>query len=78
MPSCHKQCLWARVALNFLVLCDKLLVCRVCIVNADGNVLLDVFVEQREEVKDYRTEESGITAEDLTGGKAKSFDVVQE
>lgn len=34
---------------------------RVCVVNAEGGVLLDVFVKQTEPVTDYRTKFSGAT-----------------
>ncbi|KAL6778835.1 hypothetical protein ACKKBF_B04425 [Auxenochlorella protothecoides x Auxenochlorella symbiontica] len=38
---------------------------RVCIVNAEGGILLDVHVQQKERVTDYRTKFSGIRPKDL-------------
>lgn len=42
---------------------------RVSIVDYDGAVMLDEFVEQRERVVDYRTQWSGIRPGDLANGK---------
>jgi len=47
---------------------------RVSIVNWDGDVVLDKFVRVEEEVTDYRTFVSGITASDLNSPHAISFD----
>lgn len=47
---------------------------RVSIVNWDGDVVLDKFVRVGEEVTDYRTFVSGITASDITSSDAISFD----
>ena len=47
---------------------------RVSIVNWDGDVILDKFVRVEEEVTDYRTFVSGITASDITSSDAISFD----
>lgn len=47
---------------------------RVSIVNWDGDVVLDKFVRVEEEVTDYRTFVSGITASDLASSDAISFD----
>jgi len=47
---------------------------RVSIVNWDGDVVLDKFVRVDEEVTDYRTFVSGITASDLASSDAISFD----
>lgn len=49
-----------------------------CIVNDQGNVLMDKFVKQKERVTDYRTRYSGIRPEDVTGSKAEPFAVVQK
>lgn len=49
---------------------------RVCMVNAEGNVLLDTFVAPVEKVTDYRTKVSGVRPHDLKG--APSFKEVQE
>jgi len=42
---------------------------RVSIVDYDGAVVLDEFVEQRERVVDYRTQWSGVRPGDLANGK---------
>ena len=47
---------------------------RVCIVDWNGDIVLDEFVRQTETVTDYRTFVSGITAEHLTSEMALSFD----
>ena len=47
---------------------------RVSIVNWDGDVVLDKFVRVEEEVTDYRTFVSGITASDLNSPNAISFE----
>jgi len=47
---------------------------RVSIVNWDGDVILDKYVRVEEEVTDYRTFVSGITASDITSSDAISFD----
>lgn len=47
---------------------------RVSIVNWDGDVILDKFVRVEEEVTDYRTFVSGITASDLNSPDAISFE----
>ena len=47
---------------------------RVSIVNWDGDVVLDKFVRVEEEVTDYRTFVSGITASDLNSPDAISFE----
>ena len=41
---------------------------RVSVVNYFGVVLLDEFVRQKERVTDWRTQWSGIRAEDMTNG----------
>lgn len=52
--------------------------CRVCIVNDQGNVLMDKFVRQKERVTDYRTKWSGIRAADLASCAAASLEEVQK
>ena len=47
---------------------------RVSIVSWDGDVVLDKFVRVEEEVTDYRTFVSGITASDLNSSDAISFE----
>ena len=47
-------------------------------VNDQGNVLMDKFVQQKERVRDYRTRWSGIRPEDVHGGGAEPFAVVQK
>lgn len=42
---------------------------RVCIINNEGNVLLDAYVKQKERVTDYRTWVSGIKPEHLLRGE---------
>lgn len=49
---------------------------RVSIVNKFGDCIYDKFVKPREEVKDYRTEVSGVRREDLLNGE--EFVVVQK
>ncbi|KAJ8704857.1 hypothetical protein PYW08_012177 [Mythimna loreyi] len=49
---------------------------RVSIVNKFGDCIYDKFVKAREEVKDYRTEISGVRKEDLLNGE--EFTVVQK
>ncbi|KAJ0184177.1 hypothetical protein K1T71_000600 [Dendrolimus kikuchii] len=49
---------------------------RVSIVNKFGDCIYDKFVKPREEVKDYRTEVSGVRREDLLNGE--DFTVVQK
>ena len=49
-----------------------------CVVNDQGNVLMDKFVQQKERVRDYRTRWSGIRPEDVHGGGAEPFAVVQK
>ncbi|KAJ8706635.1 hypothetical protein PYW07_012713 [Mythimna separata] len=49
---------------------------RVSIVNKFGDCIYDKFVKAREEVKDYRTEISGVRKEDLLNGE--DFTVVQK
>ncbi|KAG9030841.1 3'-5' exonuclease [Tulasnella sp. JGI-2019a] len=51
---------------------------RVSVVNFLGAVIFDAYVEQTEEVTDYRTKWSGIRAADLSGSHTKSFDEVQK
>src|SRR4051812_38828969 len=48
---------------------------RVCLVNEEGNVLLDKFVRPREAVTDFRTQFSGIRPESFAD--AEEFDDVQ-
>mmetsp|Transcript_3810 Transcript_3810/g.5556 ORF Transcript_3810/g.5556 Transcript_3810/m.5556 type:complete len:271 (+) Transcript_3810:120-932(+) len=43
---------------------------RVCIVDWDGNTLLDLYVQQHQEVTDYRTFVSGITEEHISSENA--------
>jgi RNA exonuclease 4 len=43
---------------------------RVCLVNAQGHVVLDTFVSPKERVTDYRTWVSGVRAQDLKGAPA--------
>lgn len=50
---------------------------RVAVVNAEGNVLLDVFVRPKEAVTDYRTKFSGVRAADLAGPKVVELEEVQ-
>lgn len=47
---------------------------RVCMVDWDGNCILDLYVRQTCQVTDYRTFVSGITEEDLTSDKAVDLD----
>jgi len=47
-------------------------VARVSVVNYHGAVLLDVYVQQRERVTDYRTKYSGIRKEHMLNGTALS------
>lgn len=47
---------------------------RVCMVDWDGNTVLDLYVRQEAEVTDYRTFVSGITADDLVSDDAVDFD----
>jgi RNA exonuclease 4 len=47
---------------------------RVCMVDWDGNTLLDLHVRQTYEVTDYRTFVSGITADDLISDDAVDYD----
>jgi RNA exonuclease 4 len=47
---------------------------RVCMVDWDGNTLLDLYVRQTYEVSDYRTFVSGITADDLISDDAVDYD----
>lgn len=47
---------------------------RVCIVNWYGEIILDLYVRQREDVTDYRTHWSGIRAEDLVSKDAVDFE----
>ena len=47
---------------------------RVSIVNYFGNVILDTHVKVEDEVTDYRTSVSGVTAEDLNSGAAMDYD----
>lgn len=49
---------------------------RVSIVNKFGDCIYDKFVKAREEVKDYRTDVSGVRKEDLLNGE--EFTVVQK
>lgn len=52
--------------------------CRVCIVNDEGNVLMDKLVRQKERVTDFRTKYSGIRPADLHESKAVPLEEVQE
>ena len=47
---------------------------RVCMVDWDGNHLLDLYVRQTCQVTDYRTFVSGITEDDLTSEQAVDFE----
>lgn len=47
---------------------------RVCIIDWDGNTLLDLYVRQRFEVTDYRTFVSGVTEQDLIADHAVDLD----
>mmetsp|Transcript_32693 Transcript_32693/g.48418 ORF Transcript_32693/g.48418 Transcript_32693/m.48418 type:complete len:285 (-) Transcript_32693:106-960(-) len=47
---------------------------RVCILNWHGEIILDLYVRQREEVTDYRTHWSGIKAEHLISKDVVDFD----
>lgn len=47
---------------------------RVCIVDWDGNIILDLYVRQRQEVTDYRTFVSGITKKHLSEETAVDID----
>lgn len=47
---------------------------RVCMVDWDGNTLLDLHVRQTYEVTDYRTFVSGIVADDLTSEDAVDYE----
>lgn len=47
---------------------------RVCMVDWDGNHILDLYVRQNCEVTDYRTFVSGITSEHLTSENAVDFE----
>jgi len=51
---------------------------RVCIVNYYGDIVLDLYVKQRQEVTDYRTFVSGITEEHLTSDHAVEFEECRE
>jgi len=55
---------------------------RVCLVDWDGNLVLDLYVKQWQDVRDYRTFVSGITEEQLTSDSAVTLDecrrIVQE
>lgn len=54
------------------------IVARVSVVNEDGHVIMDTFVQPTEKVEDYRTEVSGVRAKDLLSANgAKSFQKVQ-
>jgi RNA exonuclease 4 len=47
-------------------------------VNDQGNVLMDKYVQQKEKVRDYRTQWSGIRPEDVHSSKAEPFAIVQK
>lgn len=49
---------------------------RVSMINYHGHILLDTFVQPREQVTDWRTWVSGVRAADLVG--APEFDEVQK
>jgi len=51
---------------------------RVCILDFYGNILLDLYVKQRQEVTTYRTFVSGITEEHLTSDQAVEFEECRE
>ncbi|GAX73591.1 hypothetical protein CEUSTIGMA_g1042.t1 [Chlamydomonas eustigma] len=51
---------------------------RVCIVNDDGNAILDAYVKPKEKVTDYRTWVSGIKPEHLRGDGVLTLEEVQE
>eukprot|EP00798_Chlamydomonas_sp_ICE-L_P024025 gene24025-9600_t len=51
---------------------------RVCMINNDGNVLIDVHVTQKEKVTDYRTHVSGIRPTDLRGEGVITLEEAQE
>lgn len=50
---------------------------RVSIVNHEGYILLDTFVQQQVPVTDYRTPISGVRPEDLVGPRSLPFAVVR-
>jgi len=51
---------------------------RVCIVNYYGDIVLDLYVKQRQEVTSYRTFVSGITEEHLISNHAVEFEECRE
>mmetsp|Transcript_7896 Transcript_7896/g.13071 ORF Transcript_7896/g.13071 Transcript_7896/m.13071 type:complete len:278 (-) Transcript_7896:178-1011(-) len=51
---------------------------RVCMVDWDGNTILDLHVRQTHEVTDYRTFVSGIVEDDLTDENAVEYNVCRD